>query len=533
MSPVLDVVMWIAVVTASVQAIAAVIHVRQGRTTSGSGSRTAAVNALVKRGLLVSVFIALWMATVNHVWERRQFGRLSYLAIRDELQNATFLRFMLFVTDVAIHFIVFPLACAVFVAIARSLIVGQLDRSQTLVHIVTLIATTASGASVVVADAYTFELFDPWWIVVGANFGLAMDVGGPVERSSGHGSRLDATTDPDAETSTVESVGGRAHQSPVRGCVLTILAWTLGALGLLMLFSGSALYKSLVSEADGDVAHLPLWVRLLIMAAVLATGGLLFAGSSALLKRGRQHRHRIIPLFEDLIGERYLLYLRPFAVDPVMALPPTEAPGWYFRSPFELPGLTQEEFVVRQFRGLGRVVAIGQPGERLPEIGAERGYVPVDDWQDTVSRLLQGAHAVIMTAAPGPGTMWEFTEALRTIAPTRLLLLIYGEADYHAFREGVAQEYATRSSAEAAGAEWPPLPQLPDIPPAPHTKGLQWDFPLTGILSFDRQWRPQFTRFPPTVPRIRHVWTIRRLVRRELKPVLDQVAQLPPAPSPA
>ncbi|MEV4461409.1 hypothetical protein [Microbispora sp. NPDC049633] len=121
--------------------------------------------------------------------------------------------------------------------------------------------------------------------------------------------------------------------------------------------------------------------------------------------------------------------------------------------------------------------------------------------------------------------------AVRTVAPARLLLLVYGDEDYRAFREGVAQEYATRSSAEAAGTVWPPLPRLPDIPPAPRTKGLPWDFPLEGILSFDDRWRARFTRFPTAVPRIRHVWTIRRLARRELGPVLDQVSQLPPAPS--
>ncbi|MEN3536733.1 hypothetical protein AAH991_16585 [Microbispora sp. ZYX-F-249] len=335
---------------------------------------------------------------------------------------------------------------------------------------------------------------------------------------------------PDAVTTSDHGRPGR--QSRARGCALTALAWALGALGLLLSFSGYALYKALVSEADGDVARLPVCVSLLIVAAVLVTGILLFAGSGGLLKRGRRHRHRVIPSFDELVGERYLLYLRPFFIDPLMALPPAEAPGWQSRSPFELPGLTQEEFLVRQFRGLGRIVAIGQPGERLPEIGAERGYLPAaDDWQESVSRLLRGAHAVIITASPGPGTMWEFTEAVRTVAPARLLVLVYGDEDYRAFREGVAQEYATRSSAEAAGAEWPPLPRLPDIPPAPPAKGLPWDFPLEGILSFDHRWRPRFTRFPTAVPRMRHVWTIRRLVRRELKPVLDQVSRLPPAPS--
>ncbi|MFG2208801.1 hypothetical protein [Streptomyces sp. NPDC048638] len=477
------------------------------------------------------MFVALWVAAVDYARERRQFGELSYVVVRDELENSTFLRYVLFVGDVANHSVIAILACATLVAIIRSFAVGHLGTPQVLVHIVTLAATATGAVLVAVTDSYFGDPLVPWEVIAtGVIAGLRVDVGGPAERSGDHSSQIDTATDPETEASTVESVGRWAHQKPGRGRTLTVLAWAMGALGLLMLFSGSALYKIFVSEAEGAVARLPLWIRLLIMAAVWMFGALLFGGSSALLKRGRQHRHRIIPSFEELAGERYLLYLRPFALDSVMALPPTEAPGRLFRSPFELPGLTREEFIVRQFHGLGRIVAIGQPGERLPEIGAERGYLPVDDWQDTVSRLLDGAHAAIMTAAPGPGTMWEFTEALRTVEPTRLLLLVHGDADYNAFREAAAQEYATRSSAGAADVKWPPLPQLPDIlPPAPHPKELLWDFPLKGILSFDHQWRPQFTRFPPTVPRVRHVWTIRRLVRRELKPALDPVSKLPPA----
>ncbi|MER8073779.1 hypothetical protein ABTZ59_36775 [Streptomyces sp. NPDC094034] len=67
--------------------------------------------------------------------------------------------------------------------------------------------------------------------------------------------------------------------------------------------------------------------------------------------------------------------------------------------------MTQEDFLVRQFKGLGRVIAVGQPDERLPLLGAERGYLPVDNWQDTVSDMIQGAHVVMMSAAPGPGTV--------------------------------------------------------------------------------------------------------------------------------
>ncbi|MEV6231199.1 hypothetical protein AB0L88_25405 [Saccharopolyspora shandongensis] len=524
MPPVPDVVTWIAVIAALIQAITTVMHVRHGRTASESSRHRAVPNTLVMLGLVVSVIVALGVAIESYARERRHIGTLSYFAIRDEL-DTTFFRWVLFIFDVGTVVILFFPAAGLLGAIISSLIVGYLDKTQILVHIATLVTTSTASVLVVVAKISVYGHFEiPWLlIVIGIISGLLTKFEVPAKRSSDDSSQFDTTTDPGAEASTVEPIDSSSYQSPGRGRVLTVLGWTLGALVFLIIVISGPLYDDLVSKAG-----LPLWVHPLIAVAIVVLTLLLCGASAVLLKQGKRHRHRIIPSFEELTGKRYLLYLRPFTVDPAMALPPDEAPGWSSRSPFELPG-THEEFLVRQFRGLGRIVAIGQPGERLPRLGAERGYLPADNWQDTASRLIQGAHAVIMTAAPGPGTMWEFTEALHATAPTRLLLLVYEDKVYHAFREGVGQEYVTRSSAET-DINWPPLPQLPDIPPAPHTKGLRWDFPLAGILSFDHQWRPQFTRFPPTVPRLRHVWTIRRLVRRELKPVLDPISRLPPAP---
>ncbi|MGW0788663.1 hypothetical protein ACWD04_10505 [Streptomyces sp. NPDC002911] len=311
---------------------------------------------------------------------------------------------------------------------------------------------------------------------------------------------------------------------------MTGLGWTAGALGLVMMFSGAALFRVLVQEPAGDVARLPMWSRLLILLPVLAVGGALFASSYPLIVRGRRHRSGTIASFGVFPEERYVLYLRPFGLDPEMALPMPDAPGGLMRSPFEIPGLTQEDFLVRQFKALGRVVAVGRPGERLPLLGAERGYLPVDNWQDTVSEMIQGAHVVMMTAAPGPGTVWEFTEALRTLPPIRLVLLVYGEsADYAAFCDAVAQGYAVRSREEEAGV-WPRLPALPPFPPPlPRAKGQRWDLRLKGIISFDEEWNATFNRIDPIVPRMRLVWTLRRLVRRELEPVLGPLAQLPVA----
>ncbi|SEF98838.1 hypothetical protein SAMN02982929_01185 [Saccharopolyspora kobensis] len=511
---------------ASVQALTTAIQVRHGRSTSASGPRRAVPNTLAGLGLAVSAFAALWLTVESYGRERRHLGALVYSTIRPEWDSA-FFRWVFLLLDLGtVVVLIFPAAGLIGVLIS-SLIAGHLDSTQILVHIATLVTTTTAGVLIVVTKVHVHgDLTIPWpLIVLGVIGGLLADVEVPAGRSSDDSRQLGPATDTGAEEADGDRGADRARQSPARGRALTALGWTLRILVLLMFLIGAPLYNDLVSGAD-----LPLWTHPLLAVALVIPALLLFGVSAGLLDQGRRHRHRIIPSFEELTGQRYLLYLRPFTIDPAMALPPTEAPGWSTRSPFELPG-THEEFLMRQFRGLGRVVAIGQPGERLPALGAERGYLPVDNWQEAVSGLIRGAHAVIISAVPGSGTMWEFTEALHATAPTRLLLLVYDDELYHAFREGAGQEHARRSSAEP-GIDWPPLPQLPDIPPAAHTKGLRWDFPLRGILSFDHRWRPRFTRFPPAVPRLRHVWTIRRLVRRALKPVTDPISQLPPAPSP-
>ncbi|NDZ82975.1 hypothetical protein G3I19_31515 [Streptomyces sp. SID10853] len=305
------------------------------------------------------------------------------------------------------------------------------------------------------------------------------------------------------------------------------LGWGVRLVGMGMLFSGAALLRALVREPSGEAGRLPLWSRLLILVAVVLGGALLLAVSFPLLVRSARHRSGTLGSFGGLPGERYVLYLRPFTIDPEMARPMPDAPGAMMRSPFEIPGMTQEDFLVRQFRRAGRVVAVGRPGERLPLLGAERGYLPLDDWQGTVSAMIRGAHAVIMSAAPGPGTVWEFTEALRILPPSRLVLLVYcDQPDYEAFGEAVAREYAMRSGAEGSGT-WPPLPGLPPFPePLPRSK-RRWDLRLKGFVSFGDDWRASFTRFDPIVPRLRTVWTLRRLVRRELEPVLAPLSRLP------
>ncbi|PKW17334.1 hypothetical protein A8926_5289 [Saccharopolyspora spinosa] len=82
----------------------------------------------------------LWAAGFNYLHERRKLGDYVFYAVRDEFENATFLKFLLFIGDLAIPI----LGCAAVAALLKAIVVGRLNMSQTLVHFVALVASSAS-----------------------------------------------------------------------------------------------------------------------------------------------------------------------------------------------------------------------------------------------------------------------------------------------------------------------------------------------------------------------------------------------------
>ncbi|MCC9307793.1 hypothetical protein LN042_11925 [Kitasatospora sp. RB6PN24] len=329
-----------------------------------------------------------------------------------------------------------------------------------------------------------------------------------------------------------------------KGLRLVAGGWALRLAGTALGVPGFYIARSgLDADQWSGVVHLVWWLRELGGVAAFMVGLRAFRIGRRLVVRGRQCAAAVIDSFDALAGTVYVLYLRPFSNDADMAALNSDFPGGTSLASlgmlFLLSGKTQEEQLVRRFGRFGRVIAVGRPDELLPPVGAVRGQLPLDDWQGTVSSLIDGAHVVLMSAGPGPGTVWEFTEAVRRLPPTRLVLLIYCDAaTYERFREAVAVEYERRLRAEpqAPRSGCPPLPALPDYPPlarGPYRPRyetwlgwgrLRWDFVLKGVVVFDQDWTATFTRFDPTARR----WLPGLVIRRELRPVLEKLDVLEP-----
>lgn len=137
----------------------------------------------------------------------------------------------------------------------------------------------------------------------------------------------------------------------------------------------------------------------------------------------RRSKRQVINSKEELCKDPRapVLYLRPFHLDPP-ELPLIIAP---FRSPFEhlkrLSGGAPEEALTKLFRQLGPVIAVGKPGEKLPQLGAIRLYFNDEDWQEKVTALMTLSQLVIIQPGYTEGLEWELSLAKARLQPYRLL----------------------------------------------------------------------------------------------------------------
>ncbi|WP_238436305.1 hypothetical protein [Frankia sp. AgB1.9] len=239
--------------------------------------------------------------------------------------------------------------------------------------------------------------------------------------------------------------------------------------------------------------------------------------------------------------ESYVLYLRPFTVDGSLAAADdvggrnfltTLADYFGYRHPGELTS-TWESRLIGLLQRFGQVFAVGRPGESLPLPGARRFYLrPGEPWHDDVSELISGARLVVIVASIAPdsmgadGTLWEYTESIRLLSPSRVLLVAVGErAGYERFRADAARYYRTRAEElSETGEELPPPPALPAWPaprrPARMRTGV---FPMRGVIRFADGWAPEFVHFDTSAERglTPHArW--RRTAARQVKSFIEE-----------
>ena len=98
-----------------------------------------------------------------------------------------------------------------------------------------------------------------------------------------------------------------------------------------------------------------------------------------------------------------------------------------------------EEVLVEYLQHIGPLVAIGRPGEALPEVGFARMYVDHTEWQASVIRLLEGAALIVLRAGHSAGVLWESAQIFTRVPLHKVVVLVPAaeQFDYGMYRDQV------------------------------------------------------------------------------------------------
>ena len=120
---------------------------------------------------------------------------------------------------------------------------------------------------------------------------------------------------------------------------------------------------------------------------------------------------------------RPTVYLRSFRDEDADLVPSSLAMR------LQLRRVRLEEAVVGMLAGLGPAVAIGQPGERSPRLGALRAYYPNEAWQDAVQKWVGTSRLIVVTAGSSPSVLWELQHLAANGLMDRVLMIVPPDLD--------------------------------------------------------------------------------------------------------
>jgi hypothetical protein len=225
-----------------------------------------------------------------------------------------------------------------------------------------------------------------------------------------------------------------------------ILIGIIGVLGILIVLplgerDAESYFLKLPEFLQIVIAAIPEGTPILLLAL---PGGLMLVAGGALVKRGNRHLVHVYEASEPHVFGNPILYLRPFVAD--------ESPAQFVRSLSRaffplldkrdrtwnrleaINGITRyEELLAFAFRRVGTFVAIGDPKETLPLLGATRIYsgpsdsaesVDEETWKREVERQIAGAQLILLHIGISEGLGWEVQRVVHLADPRRLVLCI-------------------------------------------------------------------------------------------------------------
>lgn len=124
-----------------------------------------------------------------------------------------------------------------------------------------------------------------------------------------------------------------------------------------------------------------------------------------------------------------VVYLRSFEADSEIVLRPD---GFWHKAATSLIDyavtFSPEQELAEILNRVGPVIAIGKPGEPLPELGAARLYVGDADWKAKVTDMMARSRLVIIRTGSTPNLQWEIERTMARVAQRQILFVSLGDA---------------------------------------------------------------------------------------------------------
>jgi hypothetical protein len=127
-------------------------------------------------------------------------------------------------------------------------------------------------------------------------------------------------------------------------------------------------------------------------------------------------------------------------------------------------GIQEQDALGYVFRKIGPYIALGRPGEQLPELGSSKLYASNNEWQDAIRAFFNKSRLVVFRAGITDSLKWELAEIVHTVSPRKVLMIMpVREGDYLSFIQWANSIMPTR------------FPK---------------DFPSSRLVKFDDAWIP-------------------------------------------
>jgi hypothetical protein len=230
-------------------------------------------------------------------------------------------------------------------------------------------------------------------------------------------------------------------------------------------FSFSATVRLLINMGgQRQLRGSPAWINL----ATFAVGGrfLILGRRRSALTATELRAHDSRPI---------ILVLRSFG-DDQMEVKARRLRFSFADNHYYLRGVTLERVLTEHLSPYGPVVAIGEPGETLPPLGAARDQVAGESWRETVARWMREARLIVLIVSATDGLRWEFGRlcGLGLLQKTILLLPPVAQSERRS-------RYAGLTAPEAAAARLAPEAS------AEHALAILWGRDSTPVVLRARQ----------------------------------------------